>query len=243
MADQFYRHARVQQECRDWPCSDLRHTFTCGLMGTKIKFIIQHTKKPERKSAPWKFKRFWPNPIFFLHISVGFSSTWPAVHPTCCPTTQHSPSKSPLHLSSDRQFSRWKQFPACSSLQLISKQPCLHFPRVMRPPWSWSTTRTSRQGWCQVLRSGDCYMPSTWSRKNYSKPGPKPGINPAYIHSSFLPYLRDGKTPRQDPAPFPQPSLPWQQDSLHELAMACTAKELQDRAFNCLKIHYPPIVT
>lgn len=97
----------------------------------------------------------------FLHVSVGFSSTWPAVHPTCCPTTQHSPSKSPLHLSPDRQFSRWKQFPACSSLQLIPKQPCSHFPPVMRPPWSWSTPRMSRQGRCQVIRSGDCYMPST----------------------------------------------------------------------------------
>lgn len=197
---------------------------------------MQHIKKknPEWKSAPRESKRFWSNPIFFMYLWGFPACSNPRVAP---PHTRALPT-APLFwwIVSQMETIPWLLLTPAYPQTSFS-----HFPPVMSPPWSWSTTRTSHQGPTQLLPPGHCYMPSTWSRKNYSKPGLKLGINPAYSHSSLLPQLRDCKA--QAPAPFLQPSLAWQQDSLHELATACTAEELQDRAFNCLKIHYPPIVT
>lgn len=189
--------------------------------------------------------------LFSVHIWSGFqhmagSTPHHVQHTHAPPHHKTQPSQecpAPLFWQSVK-FSRWKHCPACSSLQLIPKEPCLHLPLQWRghlgadPPLTWATKGDAN---CFVLVITTYQILGTG--ENTPKPGLKPGINPAYIRSSFLPYLRDCKAHQQNQAPFPQPLLTWQQDYLYELPATYTAKELQDRALNCLKIHYPPIVT
>lgn len=106
------------------------------------------------------------------------------------------------------------------------------------PPPTWATEEDAT---CFILAITTYHVSGT--EINIPRPGQKPGVSLAYIHSSSLPYLGDCKTHQQTQAPLPQPSLRQQHRCLHELAMTYTARELQDWALNCLKTHYSPTVT
>lgn len=101
-------------------------------------------------------KDYGPIP-FSAHYLWCFPAHGQQCTPHAAPPHNTALSKSPLHLSSNGQFSGWKQFPACSSLQLIPKQPCLLFPPVMSPPWSWLTQATKGNANSCILVIATCW--------------------------------------------------------------------------------------
>lgn len=153
-----------------------------------------HERKPKWKSAPWKSERFWSNPIFCTYL-LGFPAHGkPRAAPpdiTAIPTATLMMGNFP-----DGGNSLLAAHSSLSPASLVVL-PSSDEPSLERIHCSHEPPRR-----CQLLPSDDCYTPSAWSRKNYSKPGLNPGISLAYTPNSFLPYLREGKT--QDP--FPQPS-------------------------------------